>query len=88
MLTGHGKLRSYLHRFGLTDSPMCPFEEEEQTTDHLLFQFKKLRNQRNEMIKEIKNIGGNWRTTNETLVINYLQIFVKFVMSIDFTDLQ
>ena len=54
----------------------------------VLFQCKKLRNQRNEMIKGIKNTGGNWRTTNETLVINYLQIFVKFVMSVGFTDLQ
>ena len=36
MLTGHGKLRSYLYRFGLTDNPMCP-REEEQTTDYLIF---------------------------------------------------
>jgi hypothetical protein len=34
------------------------------------------------------NTGGNWHTMNETLVNNYLQIFVKFVKSIDFTDLQ
>jgi hypothetical protein len=40
------------------------------------------------MIKQIKNTGGNWPTTNETLIHNYLQIFVKFVKSIDFADLQ
>ena len=52
-LTGHGKLKSYLHRFGLTDNVMCPCEEEEeQTTDRLIFQCKKLRNRRNEMIKK------------------------------------
>ena len=68
---------------------MCPCEEEEQTTDHLIFQCKKLRNQRNEMIKQIKKTtGSNWPTTNETLVNNYLQIFVKFVKSTDFVDLQ
>jgi hypothetical protein len=39
------------------------------------------------MIRQIKNTGGNWPTTNETLVNNYLQIFVKFVKSIEFTDL-
>jgi len=33
-------------RFGLTDNLMCPCEEEEQqTSDHLIFQCKKLRNQ-------------------------------------------
>ena len=85
----HGKLRLYLHRFGLTDDPMWPCEEEEQTTDHLMFQCKKLRNQRNEIITQIKkNPGGNWLTTNETFVINYLQIFVEFVKSLNFTDLQ
>jgi hypothetical protein len=39
IVTGHGKTRSYLHRFGITDNPMCPCEEEEeeQTSDHLIF---------------------------------------------------
>jgi len=54
MLRGHGKLRSYLHRFGLTDNPMGPCEEEKQIKDHLIFQCKKLRSQRNEMIKQVK----------------------------------
>jgi hypothetical protein len=40
------------------------------------------------MKKQIKNLGGDWPTTKETLVNNYLQSFVKFVKSIDFTDLQ
>jgi len=48
MLTRHGKIGPY---FGLTDNPMCPCEEEEQTVDHLIFKCKKLRNQRNEMIR-------------------------------------
>ena len=43
MITGHGKLRSYLHRFGLTCNLMCPCEEEEHTTDHLIFQCKILK---------------------------------------------
>jgi hypothetical protein len=37
MTKGHGKLRSYPYSFGLKDNPMCPCEEEEQTTDHLTF---------------------------------------------------
>jgi pyruvate-formate lyase len=90
MLTGHGKIRSYLYRFGLRDNALCLCEEEEQqqTVDHLIFKCKKLSKNRNEMIKQIKNNGGNWLTSNETLVNNYLQFFVTFVKSIDFTDLQ
>jgi hypothetical protein len=38
MVTGHGKLRPYLHRFGVTGNLMCPCEEEEEeTSDHLIF---------------------------------------------------
>ena len=89
MVTGHGKLRSYLHRIGLTDNPKCPCEgKEEQTVDHLIFHCTKLSNQRTEMAKQINNTGGNWPTVNETLVNNYLRIFVKFDKSINFTDLQ
>ena len=41
ILTGHGKICSYLHRFGLIDYPMCTCEEEEeQTVDHLIFKCK------------------------------------------------
>jgi hypothetical protein len=51
MVTEHGKLRSYLHRFGLADKPKCPCEEEEEeeeeeTTNHLILHCKILRNQR------------------------------------------
>jgi len=67
---------------------MCLCEEEEQTTDHLIFQCKKLCNQRNEMIKQIKNTGDIWPMTNETFVNNYSQISVKYVKSVNFTDLQ
>jgi len=75
MVTGHGKLRSYVHRFGLIDNLKCPCEEEEQTTNHLIFYCKILRNQRNEMIKQIKNTCGNWPTMDEMLVNDYLQVF-------------
>jgi len=75
MLTRHGNIKSYLYRLGLTDNRMCPCEEEEQTVGHLIFKCKKLRNQRNEMIRQITNTGGNWSATSETLTNNY-QIFL------------
>jgi len=50
---------------------MCPCEEEEQNVHHLIFKCKELRKQRNEMIRKIKNTGGNWPATNETLINNY-----------------
>ena len=88
MVTGHGKLRSYLYRFRLTDNPTCPCEEaEDQTTDHLIFRCKKLHNQRTEFIKEIKNNGGDWPITHEMIVKDHLKAFIKFVKSTEFTNL-
>jgi len=88
MLTGHGNIKSYLYRRGLTDNRICPCEEEGQTVDHLIFKCKKLRNQRNEMIRQIKNTGGNWPATNETLINNCQNLFVKFVKSLELSDLK
>jgi len=70
LLKGHGNIKSYSHRLGLRENQMCPCEEEEKTVDHLIFKCKKLRIQRNEMIRQIKNTGGNSPATNETLINN------------------
>ena len=70
---------------------LCPCEqeeEEEKTAEHLILQRKRLCNQRNEEIKQIRNACGNWPTKPETPVNNYLHIFVIFVKSMDFTGLQ
>ena len=88
MTRGQGKLRSYLHRFVLIDNAMCPCEEEEQTTDHVIFKCNKLSKQRKEVIKQIQNTGGTWPPTHGTLVNCYVQLFVKFTKSIHFADLQ
>jgi hypothetical protein len=87
MLTRTARLSSQdnLQRSG---SPNSNGGGEEETTGHLIFRCNTLHNQRNEMIKQIKTTCGNWPMTKETLTNDYLQIFVKFVKSIDFTELQ
>jgi len=66
---------------------MCPCEEEEETVDHLIFKCMKMRNQREEIIREIKNTAGNWPETNETLINNYQYFFVNFVKCLEISDL-
>ena len=88
MMTGHGKIRTYLHRFGFTNNPKCPCDDkEDQTIQHLIVQCTKLTAQRNELIKHIKQTGGTWPMANAKLISEYLPIFVKFIKTIDFTDL-
>jgi ribosomal protein L30/L7E len=71
IITEHAKIRSYLHRLGLTDNPICPCEEEEQTTDQLMFQCNKLRNQRNEMLKQKTLVALGLRRMKHQLMIIY-----------------
>jgi hypothetical protein len=50
MTTGHGYLKSYLHRFKRIESPTCPCGTMEQTIDHLLFKCKLLGKERDKLI--------------------------------------
>jgi ribonuclease HI len=36
IVSGHGKTKSYLHRFRIIDSQMCPCKGGDQTTEHLI----------------------------------------------------
>ena len=49
IVTGHGKTKSYLHRFKLADNPTCPCNEGIQTPDHLIYDYKLLEVQRSSL---------------------------------------
>ena len=36
MVTGHGNIKSYLHKYKILDSPMCSCKSGEQTIDHII----------------------------------------------------
>jgi len=36
IVRGHGKTKTYLYRFNLTDNPICPCNEGEQSVEHLI----------------------------------------------------
>ena len=59
MVTGHGKTRSYLHRFKIAESETCPCNEEAQTTDHLLYRCKLTQTQR-DLLRETVSKSGSW----------------------------
>ena len=74
---------------GHSSNHQYPCEEEEQTIDHLIFKCKKLSENRNEMIKQIKEtmVAVGPRVMKHSSIIIY-NFFVTFVKSIDFSDLQ
>jgi hypothetical protein len=60
LVTGHGKTKSYLHRFKLADDPTCPCNEGQQTSEHIIFDCNIFEAQRSSLIKQIMVSGGPW----------------------------
>jgi hypothetical protein len=59
IMTGHGNIRCYLHRLKLIESPECPCNLGIQTVDHLIFQCKRLKKER-EILKNSVLKVGKW----------------------------
>jgi hypothetical protein len=87
LVTGHGKTKSYLHKFKLADDPTCPCNEGQQTSDHIIFECNIVEAQRSSLIKHIMVSGGSWPPTKDELVTKYLKAFLSFVKSIAFQKL-
>ena len=74
VVTGHGKTKSYPHRFKLTDNPTCPCNEGVQTPEHLIYACKLLEVQRISLEQHRMADGGIWPTPNSELIASYLTL--------------
>jgi hypothetical protein len=86
MLTGHGNLKSYLHRFKLITSPACPCGKNDQTTDYLLYECELLKTQRHNLKIAVPK-SGVWPTSKNTLISKHYKSFQSSVSSIPFDNL-
>jgi len=67
---------------------MCPCNEGQQTSDHIIFECNIFEAQRGSTIKKIMDSGGSWPPAKDELTTKYLQAFSIFVKSIDFQKLK
>jgi len=81
MVTGHGNINSYLHRFKISDTPLCPCGTQEQTTDHLLFECELLQKERNDLATTILKTDV-WPTSKTDLIKKHLKAFFQFTNAI------
>jgi hypothetical protein len=83
IVTGHGKVRAYLHRFKINEDPMCPCKMNPQTTDHLIRECALLSKQRQSLKNNITKAGGRWPISSYELANKYTHLFLKFVNTIN-----
>jgi ribonuclease HI len=87
LVTSHGKTKSYLHRFKLADDSMCPCNEGQQTSEHIIFKCNIFEAQRSSLIKQIMISEGSWSPANDKLITKYLKAFSSSVQSNDIKKL-
>jgi hypothetical protein len=86
MLTGHGNIISYLHRFKILEAPTCSCGTKDQTIDHLLYECELLNKERDSLISTVLQTDV-WPINKETLIRKHFKIFVKFTNEISFDKL-
>jgi ribonuclease HI len=86
MVTGHGNIRSYLHRFKIIETPVCPCGTTDQTIDHLIFECKLLNRERDRLISAILK-SDVWPISKDKLIRKHFKIFAKFTNEIAFDKL-
>ena len=79
IMTGHGNIRSYLYLLKIIGSPR---KHGIQTLDHLIFQCKRLKNER-EILKNSVLKAGNWPVSKSELTNGNLKQFVQYINPID-----
>jgi len=86
LLSNHGRLRAYLHRFKIINSGRCPCDTEDQTADHLIHRCPTIENLRSKLMRTCA--GTLDLPLNPlTLITKYRHAFFKFADSINLQNL-
>jgi hypothetical protein len=82
IMTGHGNIRSCLHRLKIIGCPECPCKHGTQTVDHLIFKCERLVNERAQL-KSSELKVGKWPVSKSELTNRYLKQLLRYINSID-----
>jgi hypothetical protein len=86
ILTGHGNIKAYLHRFHIREERSCPCGEGDQTTEHIIYDWVRLKKERDRLRREIIKTD-KWPTSKRNLIKRHYKIFSSFINSISFEEL-
>ena len=82
MVTGHGNIKSYLHRSKIIDTPACPCGNGNQTSEHILLECTILQEDRERLIAEVAKTD-DWPTSKDMLIQKHYKAFAKYTKMMD-----
>jgi hypothetical protein len=86
IVTGHGNIWSYLHRFKIIDTPTSACGSSDQTTDHMLYESALINKERDSLISAVVKTDV-WPIGKKHLIRKHYQPSVKFINNISFDKL-
>jgi hypothetical protein len=81
IVTGHGNIKSYLHKFKIIQSPMCSCKQGEQSVEHILYDCR-LHEHDRDRLKAVVIRSESWPVRKDILGIKYYKNFKEFTDNI------
>jgi hypothetical protein len=81
MVTGHSNKKSYLHRFKIIDTPICPCGTTDQAIDHLLYECELLTKEKDNLVSTVLKTDV-WPISKNKLIRKHFKVFAKFTNEI------
>ena len=83
IVTGHGNIKTYLHKFHIIENSKCSCDKGEQTVDHIIYSCY-LQEQERDRLKAVITRSEQWPVSKNKLVLKYYKDFKKFTDNIVF----
>ena len=81
IVTGHGNIKTCLHKFNIIENTKCSCDKGEQTVDHIIYSCK-LQEQERDRLKAVITRSEQWPISKNKLVLKYYKNFKQFTDSI------
>jgi hypothetical protein len=81
IVTGHGNINSYLHKFKIIENPRCPCNKGDQTVDHIIYSCG-LHEKERKRLKAAIHSSEKWPASKNTLATKYYKHFKLFTDNI------
>jgi hypothetical protein len=81
IVTGHGNINTYLHKYRIINNPRCPCKQGEQSVDHIVYDCK-LHDQERGKLKAAIIRPDSWPVNKNKLGVKYYKNFKVFADNI------